>query len=66
MHLRYEAGVFVVTAEEAERSGSPRSVLVPAVDTDDIFGRTLGTPSRCAILPPQVATDLPLVGVSEI
>lgn len=43
-------GVFVVTAEQAREAGLPDEVLVPAVDTDDIAGMTLGQPTRFAIL----------------
>lgn len=43
------AGIFVMTAEEAERSGIPIEMLVPAVDTDDIIGNVLGKPTRYAI-----------------
>jgi len=42
-------GVFVVTQEQAAASRLPQDVLVPAVDTDDVKGSELGTPSRFAI-----------------
>lgn len=53
------AGVFVVTAGEAAASGLPGDVLVPAVDTDDVVGDTVRTPTRFAI---RTDPDTPPVG----
>lgn len=44
------AGVFLLSAADAEASGIPAPFLVPAVDTDDIVESTLKKPSRFAIL----------------
>lgn len=43
------AGIFVVTAAQAQESMLPAEVLVPAIDTDDIVRGHLGEPSRFAI-----------------
>lgn len=42
-------GIFVVTQEQATASKLPHEVLVPAVDTDDVRGSRIGTPTRFAI-----------------
>lgn len=42
-------GIFVVSQAEAQAAGLPAEALVPAIDTDDIVGNGIGTPSRYAI-----------------
>jgi len=42
-------GIFVVTADQAEKSNLPKSELVPAFDKDDLADGQLATPTRFAI-----------------